>query len=253
MSSSLRIATWNIAGARKMRSLSEFDYEAEDIQYFADRLTEINPDIICLQESHTSEAGSIAGALASKLNMPYVHNDIVSPSHIDSAYRLGNAVIASVNLDHVKNIIYPYPEFGHTLANGKPSQHHDKILQIFHYGNITIANTQMLPLGIFGRSYNNDEGLMLANDIEAILLANLKTPLVLCGDINFDQPSRIYPKFFQELNLREVLPDTATRPAKEKIKKTPDHIIISPEITATHSEVVLVQADHYLCYADISI
>ena len=55
------IATWNIAGGRPIRTDGLFDYADEDINYFADELRKINPDVICLQETHMNDERSVAG------------------------------------------------------------------------------------------------------------------------------------------------------------------------------------------------
>lgn len=253
MSQSLRVATWNIAGARKMRSLDTFDYESQDTDYFADKLAELSPDVVCLQESHTSDKEIIAQAIAEKLGMTFVHNDVVSPSHIDSNYRLGNAIISRLPLVHKTDATYPYPDFANYFADGRPSVPHDKMIQIFEWAGVTIANTQMLPLTIFGHSYDRGEGRQLARQIEKILIKNLRAPLVLCGDLNHDQPAEIYPDLFSSLSLREALPDEMTRPNKENVKKTPDHILVTPECRIVDAKIVPVQADHFLGFADIRV
>lgn len=45
------IATWNIAGGRKSKSTSKFDYLDEDIEYFSEKIKKSKAEIICIQES----------------------------------------------------------------------------------------------------------------------------------------------------------------------------------------------------------
>lgn len=253
MPKQLTIATWNIAGARKMASLDMFDYEAENIEYFVDALAKLSPDIVCLQESHTNDTTVIAHDMARQLGMEYAYNTPVSASHIDEKYQLGNAVLSKIPLESLGDVKYPYPAFGHTLVNGRPAQRHDKLVSIFEFRGLMIANTQMLPLGIFGEAYNRGEGVQLAQQIQSGLLEHLRTPLILCGDINFDNPAVLYPDLYARLGLREALPDVMTRPNKQNLKKTPDHIIISENITLVRSGVVPVVADHYLCWAELEL
>ncbi len=251
LSKPLRIASWNIAGAHKMQSLERFDYSDEDIDYFADCLRELNPDIICLQESHTNDARSNAADIAGKLGMPFVYNSPNSPSHIDENFQLSNAIVSKVELQHIEDVVYPYPDFDLFFSDGKPAIVHNKMIQMYKYEGTTIANTQMLPLAVFGESYAHGEGAKLAESIQQILLDKLHGRFILCGDINFDTPHDIYPKFYEQKSLTEALPNTITRPNKHMVKQTPDHILISKGLEVVNADIIEVQADHYLCYTDI--
>ena len=254
MNETIRIASWNIAGARRMQSLKQFDYSGVDIEYFVNCLKEIDADIICLQESHTNDEQSVAQDIAALLGgMPFVYNVAVSPSHIDNAFSLGNAILSKTELTHIRDIQYPYPDFDLFFKDGRPAAVHQKMIQIYKYNNAMIANTQMLPLGIFGKSYASGDGARLAAAIEQLLLDNLTSPLIFCGDMNFDAPHTIYPNLYKQLELNEALPDTLTRPNKTMAKQTPDHIVISSNLAVIQADVVEVEADHYLCYADIII
>lgn len=253
MNTSLRIASWNIAGAHKIQSLERFDYSGEDIAYFVDCLKQINPDIVCVQESHTNEQRSNAADIAKLLGMPYVYNVAVSPSHIDSEFQLGNAILSKVALSHVADVQYPYPSFDLFFSDGRPAAVHHKMIQIYKLGDMVIANTQMMPLGIFGASYASGPGAELASSIQQLLIDNLSAPLLLCGDLNFDTPQDIYPELYNTLRLHETLPDVPTRPAKDMAKHTPDHILVSDGIAVAAADVIEVEADHYLCYADITL
>lgn len=252
MDKKLRIASWNVGGARKIRSLKQFDYAEEDAAYFAEQLAALSPDIVCLQETHTSDQRSLAAEIAGKLGISYVYNRVVSKSHLDNDYRLGNAILSRHELHHVADATYPYPEFANFFPDGRPSQHHDKMVQIFELDGLTIANTQMLPIHIFGEQYDSGKGAELAAQIDETLCAHLHTPLVLCGDINFNTPADVYPLLYKKFALQEAPPDTVTRPNIEGAKKTPDHILVSRPMRILRSDVIIVEADHYLCFAEIS-
>ena len=118
MSKQLKIASWNIAGAHAIKSLNQFDYQREDINYFAEQLRAIDADIICLQETHLNMDRSVAKEMAALLGYSYVYDIDVSPSHIDENYRLGNAIISRLPLKHKKDVFYPFPEFELRFPNG---------------------------------------------------------------------------------------------------------------------------------------
>src|SRR4051812_3740378 len=186
MSTLLRVASWNIAGARKIGSLKKFDYSGEDVSYFADSLKSINPDIICLQEVHINDTRSVASEIAKLLGFDYVYQVVVSPSHIDGLFNFGNAILSKHKLNFVENVLYPYPDFDLFFKNGKPAVCHEKMIQIYSLGDLCIANTQMLPLDVFSESYAEGKGKRLSSQIDTLLSEHLSTPLVLCADFNFN-------------------------------------------------------------------
>lgn len=252
MAQSLRIVSWNIAGGHTVNSLAQFDYHDEDLDYFASQIEPLNPDIVCLQEIHINHERSTANELAAKLGLSYVYDVDVSPSHIDKNYRLGNAIISRHPLKHVTDAYYPFPEFQLRFPNGKLApDRHDKMVQIYKFKDFLICNTQMLPLDLFGYSYVKGEGNRLAQEIEKILLDNLAKPIIFCGDFNFDAPERAYPKLYAKLSIRNILPIGFTRPKLTGRIQTPDHILVSDEISCVESGIIEVNADHSMCYCKL--
>lgn len=253
MKDEITIASWNIAGAHKMKSFDMFDYEGEDVAYFASQLGAQNPDIICLQETHSSSERSVAREIARRLGFEYVYEQPMSPSHIDPAYELGMAVLSKEELEPVVTFKVPYPSFPLAFSDGRPAAVHEKGVQVFMRGGVMIANLQLLPLTVFGARYDEGEGRELARQIEQTFLERLRAPLIFAGDFNFDSPRTVYPALYEAIGLEEALPSTTTRPNKEGAKKTPDHILYSKELAAAGGKVVKVQADHYLCTAKLKL
>lgn len=253
MHKTIKIVSWNIAGGRKMKSLDQFDYENEDISYFAEQIGKFSPDIVCLQESHTNAKRSVAAEIAQLMGYEYAYNEVVSPSHIDSDYSLGLAILSREKPISKRLIRYPYPDFPLYFLDGRPAEAHHKGAQVIECSGVVVANTQMLLLPVFGKTYDEGEGAGLARKIDDQLGASFTTPLIFCGDFNYDSPRAIYPNMYEKLTLSEALPDELTRPNKNGDKKTPDHILYSKELTVNDAKVVTVQADHYLCFAELTL
>lgn len=116
-----------------------------------------------------------------------------------------------------------------------------------------LANLQLLPLPLFGTDYDDGgRGAELAHHIDKVLGDSFSRPLIIGGDFNFNTPAKVFPQLFTDLSLHEALPDELTRPNKEGVKKTPDHLLYSDDLACVDSSVVPVQADHYLCVATFS-
>ncbi len=241
----LIIATWNIAGGRPMKSSERFDYAAEEIGYFADELRKINPDIICLQETHLNDERSVSRDLCEILADYHREEVSMSPSHVDEQYHLGNAILSKEIPKRVENIPYPDPRFPLTLPGGKPAIRHAKGFQAAYLGFGTIINTQMLPLAYLGTPYNALEGKSFAGEMENVLLSHPAE--IICGDLNYTDAKTLYVKLLKE--KVNALPDAPTRPGGKKT----DYIFVPESCNVISSGIVETNTDHYLCWAKISI
>jgi endonuclease/exonuclease/phosphatase family metal-dependent hydrolase len=251
----LRVASWNIAGGHTIASLEHFDYQGEDIAYFSQQLKKQAPDIICLQESHTHLDGSYANTtgIAEYLHMHVIINSANSPSHINSDFQLSNSIISRIKPIDVVQESYPDPDGTLYWPDGKVADTHKKNLQVVMFETFNIANTQMLPVNLFGFTYDDhDRGAKLVRGINEVMKEIVKPPIIWCGDFNFDEPLKIYP-YLEELKLAEALPDVTTRPSRDNQKKKSDHILYSPEFTLIGSEVIPTNTDHFLCIAEFEI
>jgi len=252
MTKTLKVISWNIAGGHTIKSLDMFDYEKENLSYFADMIRKYAPDVICLQETHSNESRSIASELAKLLHYEFVYENAASPSHIDESFMLGQAIISRIPLKNMRTIVYPYPTFPLLFSDGREAAHHDKILQIAQWGKVMIANTQMMPLKIFSEEYDTENGAGFSKEIDEVLTSSLDTPLIFCGDFNFNQPVNAFPKMYKKFSIANALPDSVTRPDTTE-KLAPDHILYSPELSIINAKVVETQTDHFLCFAEFKI
>lgn len=247
----MRLISWNIAGARRVKSHQHFDYGDEDLIYFSEQAKILHPDVICLQETHTNSQRSVAEDLAKSLKMDHVFDSPASPSHVDKLSRLGTAIISKTPFLNKEVFQYPYPDFELYFPDGRKAIIHHKNLQVVKFKDFYLANTQMLPIQIFGYQYGEGEAVEYTKKVESTFFT-LKRPLIFAGDFNFDTPQAIYPMLRDRLALKDALPDRVTRPNKEGIKKTPDHIYYSPEFKLIDSRIVETETDHYLCFAELN-
>jgi endonuclease/exonuclease/phosphatase family metal-dependent hydrolase len=250
----VRVVTWNIAGGRRAKSLKRWDYEAEDLRYFIDQLKRLSPDIICLQETHSKPDRSVTQVqvISDGLEMEHVYECVMSNSHIDINQRLGIAIISRLKLNEVKTYKYEHPWFKLLYPDGRKAKKHDKYLLKAKVGDFYVVNTQLLPLHIWGYSYDEGEGYQLAQKHQELFLG-LKRPLIMCGDINTNYPEKVYNKFFEAFSLAKALPDVPTRPERGGRSRRSDYILYSSEFKLVSSGVVKTQTDHYLCMAELGL
>ena len=250
--SRLRIATWNIAGGRKMRSQQVFDYEQKDLQYFADQLKALNLDIICLQECEYNDNDHIAETLADMVGMPHVFETRMHESHITPDNMITSVILSREPLRNTRAIQQPYPTFEVTLPNGQPAKKHIKYLQVAEHDGLCIANTQTQPLQFLGTSYESERGRPFAKQLSELFIRELKRPLVFVGDFCADlytvHVSNIYREACDALRLNDVLPPGQTKPGN---KGRADAIFITPELKNIESHIVETETDHFLCWAEV--
>lgn len=240
---SLTIATWNIAGARPIRTKGIFDYAEEDIDYFVQELGKINPDIVCLQEVHLNAKRSVAKEIAEKLGNYFLHETVISKSHIDNGYHLGNAILSKENPTSYESQTFPYPEFALFLPNGVPAEHHDKAFQFADFSFGSMINFQMMPIKFLGTPYESEDGTKFALEMEDSLLKHSKNPKFICGDFNTKDATLLYRRLLD--GMHSALPDKPTRPSEQKS----DYIFYSNNYVLLDSRVVETNTDHYLCWA----
>lgn len=248
----LRIVSWNVAGCHTMASMDHFDYLPEDIEYFADHLQKIEPDIICLQESHTSIDGSSGNAekLARRIGFPYLFNSSCSVSHVDKDYKLGNSIISKIKFNDEHIAFFPNPEGDLFWSDGRLALTHEKGVQVVSFDLFNVANSQMLPARLFGFNYDDGgRGSKLAEGINEVMKKEVEKPVIWCGDFNFSDPLKVYSHLIN-LGMKDALPEVNTLPSKDVTKKKSDFIFYSPEFKLIDSGVIETNTDHYLCWAE---
>ncbi|MGE5541093.1 MAG: endonuclease/exonuclease/phosphatase family protein [Bacillota bacterium] len=247
----LKVATWNIGGAKPIRSIESFafrdeDYLAEDTDYFASKIRGLDPDIICLQETHVNTERSVAQEIAQAAGGYACIEVGLSESHIDPAYELGNAVLVKQKPATEEFYTLPYPDFPLSLPDGGIPHEHKKGIQVLEYSFGNIANTHLQPLRFLGTPYESENGQRYAHEVEREFETHFSAPLILCGDFNYAHAADLYKDFVTKLQLTNVLPHEPTRPDG----KITDYIFSSPEFSLIDAGIERVMADHFLCWAE---
>ncbi len=225
---SMRIATWNINGGHGLVSTNPRKYvDTENLDYFLEHLTTLDADILCLQEVHTNPNSSQTKLIAEALGYHYTFETVASASHIDPSYQLANAILSKQPFKTTKAVRLPQPEFLlelPLLSNGQRAEIHDKYLQITEFETFTLANVHTLPLHVLGSSYDSENGKHFAREVEKVFLEHLTSPLIFCGDFNYQNVTSLYPRLFDKLSLVDALP---SQPSLPNFDGRIDYILVS--------------------------
>jgi hypothetical protein len=241
----MRIVTWNVAGRRTINSAERFDYQGENPDYFVEQLAAKQPDIVCLQESHSNQTHSVAEELAKELGMPYVFEKQCCPSHIDPAYMLTNAILSREPFADPRATLLPRPSFP-LFIKDKPAEAFDRYLVSVQFPGLQVATLQAEPLHFLGHSYDKEPGLTFGRAIDKLLATVLEPPFVLTTDFYVEDLGIPLPEL--TALAQDVLP--ANTPTKPQGRKS-DHILCTLEWRSVQADVIQTQTDHYLCVADL--
>jgi len=252
----MKIISWNIAAGRTLASKDHWDYKSENLDYFVRNIQKLNPDIICLQEVHINEKRSIAKEIAEKLNIPHIHKVSSHPSHIDSKYNLGLAVLSKYEITNPEIIKLPYPKFKLVFSDGKQAKHFDKYIQIIEINGLKLVNVQFQPLGLWKYRYDEGKGLKYSREINEVL-DKIEKIDVFCGDLAMDDPLEVLPVLKDKFHMQEAFNDKNTRPVdkdfiarigKKYIPNEIDHILFSDKLRLIDSQVIKTDTDHLMCW-----
>ena len=215
-----------------------------------EQLKLINPDIVCLQETHINSERSIATEIGKKIGGYFLEEFDVSPSHIDKKFHLGNAILSKQKPTKEGHFLFPYPTFPLYLPGNKLAEHHDKGFQVVQFSFTRVINLQMMPLRFLGTPYGSPQGEKFAHKMEDLLKLHAERPILVCGDFNTDDTESLYRPFLESAGMKSaLLPDMPTRPNK----KRSDYIFYSDNFILRDSGVIQTNTDHYLCWARLEI
>jgi exonuclease III len=256
MKKEIIIATWNLSGGRLAKSSGLFDYEDnEQLDYFVNEIQKVNPDIICLPETHLIKDGesgeSLTRRLATKLGFEFIYEAPLHPSHIDSRYMLGIGFMSRLSYE-LKTISLPSPLFPLYFESGKPATAHVRPLLIADFGNFVVATNHNWPMQVFGKSYDEEPAASYGRELSKVYLNTLPNdkPLVFAGDFNFDSPEITISEFISTGRFREAL--SQSQPTRN-VGDRPDHILFSPGFEVLESKIIEGDSEHYLCYAKLRL
>jgi len=255
----MKIVSWNIAGGHILtdKVKNAIGYDEENLDYFIQQLKKINPDIICLQETHISKDKKInqTKTIAKAFSYQYFSTQIYKgkESHIKSGHFLHLGTISKYPITSNKSFYPPNPKLTIKRPNGKTWITLDMgvlVSRINFLGKqINIANTHLVPLHYYEKSWKNTEFQPIKDFVARLLLDLNKKPTIAIGDFNYADLKEIYPQIFAQEKYQDAfIQDTTPEKGQQ------DHILFSQHWTLNKTKIIsAVKADHYICIAEISI
>ncbi len=243
MSNTFRTVQWNIGGGNVRANSASTEYDIDGLDAIIEKLEAVDPDLITLQETHTADGYSQAEIVSKALQLPYWVNDEYGESHINPAYRIGQAIISRFPLADT--------DFRLFLDSGYKAEWatrtHDKGVTsatVLVNDKVTVLAQTLhaVPFRAFGVDQASEVARPVLDDMQAKVLANKGHPRLLQGDFNLDAVSldSLMPDLFEE-GFNEVCHEIPTTPSG----RIYDHILFigAKSLDSIVAEEVLT--DHY--------
>lgn len=245
----LKVLTWNIGGGKILDKNSDpsklASYSLDGFENIAQLLLSEKPDIVTLQESHKNGSKDQVKELADRLGYEFYIHDSTSPSHIDTDFELGHAVISRYPLsDHVFQL-FENPHLEVVWEDGSVAKSFDK-----GYSSVTakindsellrITTTHLVPFRRFEIELESEQAQQIISNVDKTIVRESK-PWIVLGDFNIDSSlvADYFPTAFHKMD--EVNIESPTTPKGRKY----DHILFDGLSLVEYRIANEVLTDHY--------
>lgn len=244
----LKTVQWNIGGGKLLDADANptlSSYTIDGLEAIVEFLKQQQPDIVTLQETHTSDGYSQAGLIAEALGYANWLNDEYAASHIETGKRLGQAIISRFPIENHDFDWFNNPGITVIQEDGTTVGPHDKgrsrcILRLDSRKTITVQTCHSVPLRRFAVDVESEQATSVFNDMSLHLLTD-EVGLIQ-GDFNVDTQSlrKIFPALFNA-GFDEVLQSEPTTPKQRRY----DHVLFKDLCLLGSSTLSDVRTDHY--------
>lgn len=245
MTHSLTIASWNIGGGYTFDPASKSDRAGEDLGYFATRLAESSPDIVCLQEAHSYESReSQCAQLAEMLNYDHYANFPMSTSHIEAGALLSLAVLSKYPITGSEYHEFRTPDLSSEQPNGD-------VWTLFPKGacsvridldgrELSVVNAHQHPFHYFGVTAFDEQFRDLWEDTERVI-REAPLPSIVAIDSNASPIRDLMPSLAGDMWISQEGVPTTPKGAQQDYFLTSSGVDVSAE-----PSVIETLADHHL-------
>ena len=240
----IRIITWNV-GEDERNSDGKLTIDSYD--YIVNTIKNENADIICLEEAivKSDYLLSIAEYITKNTDLKYSVEYELSDSHINIGCKMGVVVCSKYEIINIEKILLDNPNLVYQVNENTTYYSHDKGFIIGNVQGITLIAGHLLPFHIFKETPLNYLNIFEKADDIFIKEYNENERIIFCGDFNFGDAKKLFPK------MMEKCKETIEEPTKNN--KQSDHLIISDKLECLYSEVKENIFDHKFIISEIKI
>ncbi len=156
---------------------------------------------------------------------------------------MGVVICSKYEINNYKLFKLDNPNFIYSVDEDTTYYSHDKGFIFASIKGYNVITGHCLPFHVFKKNPLDYLNIFRKADEEFINFYNLNNNTVLCGDFNYDNVNKLFPKIMENCN---DLIDSPTRKDKQL-----DHFIISYKLKCTYKSVTANIFDHELGIFDI--
>lgn len=219
-------------------------------------------DFVCLQEAHVPRNGADNQviALSNQLGLSAHLWRALSESHLDVRSDAAIGVIGRIAPVRSTYVPLPNPHLAMRRPDGGAWFSFDKGYLVCEYRlegrGFFLVTGHAFPFHVFGRSALEQDFIDIHRTLERTLLDCFRLgPTIFAGDLNYSYPHQIMPGL-KEGDWKSVLPPTPTVPIQSlttSATERSDQIFVSRHFNCIQSDVVVGEADHFLCWAELAL
>lgn len=238
----MRLGTWNIGEDERNK---DGHLTLNSYQNIKEEILKNGLDIVCFQEAVTSSSKlpNLSKYISENTELKYFTFFELSDSHINIGSKMGVAICSKERIEKTEKFLLPNPDLVYKKENGKILVSHDKGFLICVINDLTIITGHGLPFHVFKKDVKDYLDIFYQLDNKIINLYHENPRIILCGDMNYDDASVLFPKFYKLANECVKYP---TR--KDKVL---DHILVSKKLKVQSIKIIDQYFDHKLCVVDI--
>lgn len=240
----MQIATWNI-GEDERNDGGKLSLDSYN--YIINTIKNQNIDIICLQEAiiKSDFLPSIASYIKENTDLKYIAEYKLSDSHINIGSRMGVVICSKYEIDSYNLFKFDNPNFIYSIDENTTYYSHDKGFIIASINGYKVITGHCLPFHVFRKNPLDYLNIFRKADEEFINSYNSNNNIILCGDFNYDNVNKLFPKIME--NCSDLI-DCPTRKNKQL-----DHFIISNKLKCTYKNILDNVFDHRLGIFNVGI
>lgn len=242
------IMTWNIGGGKILSKNSDphklASYSKDGFEHITKVIKKENPDVITLQETHKNKSEDLVEGISKTLGYDFYKHDSTSPSHIDSKFNLGHAIISRYPIKNHTFALFNNPKLSVVWEDGSIAKSFDKgfstVVINVDGQSVNISTTHLVPFRRFKIAVESEVAKTILRDVEEKIKI-MPIPWIFSGDFNINSKSlkEYLPKLLG--NMNEINISEPTTPKGRYY----DHIIFNG-IKLIESHVLNnVLTDHY--------
>lgn len=253
----VRAVTWNIGGGKSLRPGEDptrmSSYSIDAIGHISQKLKQINPDIVTLQEAHGDDSGNQPSEIAEHLGYDYSVFDATSDSFIEDGKQMGNGVISRYPMVSHQSGVFHNPNI-RAVIQDREIVTHDKGYSscVVRMGGVALEVTSLHLLPF--KALDIEPGSDVWEKIVASYVDRVESDerhRLIGGDFNIDSSAlgSVDSRLLTGRGLGETILDSPTTPSDRHYDR-----LLFAGLALRRLEIdSLVKTDHYPVIADFQL